>query len=398
MLLTFDETFYLEQNPDVANAVARGDFRSGEEHFLLFGQAEGRLGVRPQVSTIDFDEAFYLQQNPDVANAVARGAFRSGEEHFILFGQVEGRPYRRNNTTELTPINPEIIEPVIQNEPSLQEQEMLEEINRMRMNPAAELSLFVDRLIPISSADPDIDLALNFFDVDGSLLASQWSNLTPAQPLAWSEVLHEAASFHNQEMIDRDIQAHTVPGGPTLRERIENVGYNGAVGENIFAFATSVFQGHAAFAIDWGDTLTGIQEPPGHRNNIMRPNYREVGIAISTENNPNTDVGPLVITQNFGSPSNLENSWLLGVVFNDLNRDNFYDSGEGLGNVNVSINGVNTSFATTTMTAGGYQVQVPTGLYDVTFYGGGLIAPITQTVGVGLENVKLDLNASNFLG
>ena len=396
-MLTFDEAFYLERYPGVAEAVARGEFESGEEHFILFGQAEGRLAVRPNLTIINFDEAFYLERYPGVAEAVARGEFRSGEEHFILFGQAEGRLPSANSTDGSIPTNPEPIDPGIPNGPTPQEQEMLELTNRMRMNPAAELDILVDRLIPISSADPDVDLAVNFFEVDGNLLASQWNELTPAQPLAWSEVLHDAASSHNQDMIALDIQAHEIPGGPSLRERIENVGYNGGAGENIFAFASSVFQGHAAFAIDWGDTPTGIQEPPGHRNNIMRSDYREVGIAIVAENNPDTEVGPLVITQNFGLPSDLENSWLLGVVFNDFDGDNFYDSGEGLANTNISINGVNSSFSTTTMTAGGYQIQVPTGNYAVTFSGNGLIEPITQTVNVGLENVKLDLNTSDFI-
>ena len=90
---TFDEAFYLAQYPDVAAAVARGDFSSGEEHFQLFGQAEGRL-TAPLVD--GFDEAFYLDQNPDVAAAVARGDFSSGEEHFQLFGRAEGRLLAEN--------------------------------------------------------------------------------------------------------------------------------------------------------------------------------------------------------------------------------------------------------------------------------------------------------------
>lgn len=44
---TFDEAFYLASNPDVAAAVARGEFSSGLEHFQRFGQAEGRLGTPP---------------------------------------------------------------------------------------------------------------------------------------------------------------------------------------------------------------------------------------------------------------------------------------------------------------------------------------------------------------
>ncbi|MGK7904275.1 MAG: Ig-like domain-containing protein, partial [Hormoscilla sp.] len=83
---TFDEEFYLAQNPDVAAAVERGEFSSGFEHFQLFGLAEGRLPA-----PIAFDEGFYLAQNPDVAAAVAAGVFVNGLQHYLLFGQAEGR-------------------------------------------------------------------------------------------------------------------------------------------------------------------------------------------------------------------------------------------------------------------------------------------------------------------
>jgi hypothetical protein len=82
----FDAKFYLEQNPDVAAAVKRGDITPAE-HFLKFGQAEGRLafeGAKP------FDAEFYLKQNPDVAAAVKRGDI-SAIDHFRKYGKSEGR-------------------------------------------------------------------------------------------------------------------------------------------------------------------------------------------------------------------------------------------------------------------------------------------------------------------
>ena len=83
----FDENFYLTQNPDVALAVANGSFVNGLDHYLQFGQFEGR----PPSSQLAFDVTFYLTVNPDVALAVANGNFTSGLEHYILFGFSEGR-------------------------------------------------------------------------------------------------------------------------------------------------------------------------------------------------------------------------------------------------------------------------------------------------------------------
>jgi hypothetical protein len=81
----FDETDYLTQNPDVDRAVISGFFPSGLEHFLKHGLDEGR---NPGPG---FDSNFYLNQNPDVAQAIQNGAFDSAFEHFLLFGQREGR-------------------------------------------------------------------------------------------------------------------------------------------------------------------------------------------------------------------------------------------------------------------------------------------------------------------
>ncbi|MGA9912031.1 MAG: class I SAM-dependent methyltransferase [Paraburkholderia sp.] len=39
----------------------------------------------------DFSETRYLEQNPDVAQAVANGHFKSGADHYIRFGRTEGR-------------------------------------------------------------------------------------------------------------------------------------------------------------------------------------------------------------------------------------------------------------------------------------------------------------------
>ena len=60
----FDEHYYLQMNPDVAAAVAAGAIGSGYDHYIEYGQYEGR-SPSPY-----WDEAWYLQENPDVAAAV----------------------------------------------------------------------------------------------------------------------------------------------------------------------------------------------------------------------------------------------------------------------------------------------------------------------------------------
>ncbi len=80
----FEETAYIAQNPDVKEAITTGVVESGFEHFITFGQLEGRN------PSIWFDTDYYLEENPDVAEAVAVGTL-SAIEHFVNFGQSEGR-------------------------------------------------------------------------------------------------------------------------------------------------------------------------------------------------------------------------------------------------------------------------------------------------------------------
>jgi hypothetical protein len=83
---SFDEKDYLAANPDVAEAVKKGEMTSGRKHFIGFGYFEGRTGGMPE-----FDENWYLDTYPDVAAAVESARVASGAEHFQLVGAIEGR-------------------------------------------------------------------------------------------------------------------------------------------------------------------------------------------------------------------------------------------------------------------------------------------------------------------
>lgn len=290
--------------------------------------------------------------------------------------------------------------------PSADEQYMLELLNNMRTHPEEALAIMTSSLgDPARSSDPDIDSALRFFQTKGTTLAAQWALLSAAQPLAWNEKLYNAAEGHNNAMIAADQQTHQAPGEPALGQRATNAGYTSytLLGENVYAFAESVLHGHAGFAIDWGGpngpdpAIDGIQNPPGHRDNMMDPRFREVGIRIQAENNNSTTVGPLVISQEFGNRANLGNPWVLGVAYND-GADDGYTPGDGVGNVTVRVASVTPGgpeFMTTTMSAGGYQLQAPAGTYNITFSGGVFGDGVTyQNIVVGFQNVKVDAERS----
>lgn len=80
MAMSFNEAFYLENNPDVAAAIEAGIIPSAQFHFDNFGWQEGR---NPNPF---FDVSYYLSENPDVAEAGVNPL-----EHFLAFGASEGR-------------------------------------------------------------------------------------------------------------------------------------------------------------------------------------------------------------------------------------------------------------------------------------------------------------------
>lgn len=63
MAMSFNEAFYLENNPDVAAAIEAGVIPSAQFHFDNFGWQEGR---NPNPF---FDVSHYLSENPDVDEA-----------------------------------------------------------------------------------------------------------------------------------------------------------------------------------------------------------------------------------------------------------------------------------------------------------------------------------------
>ena len=81
-----DESWYLSQYPDVADAIRNGIVTSAKEHFLNDGYFEGRIPF-----LIAVDEAWYLEENPGVAEYIARGELLSAQQHFNDNGYREGR-------------------------------------------------------------------------------------------------------------------------------------------------------------------------------------------------------------------------------------------------------------------------------------------------------------------
>jgi hypothetical protein len=268
-------------------------------------------------------------------------------------------------------------------QPTDEEQLYLEYLNRMRANPNAE----GQRLA--AATDPNVLSAYSYYGVDLNLMQYDFSTNVPAPPLAFNANLINAARWHSGDMFTNQYQGHYQTNGGVVLDPGQRMMTNGyywwADGENVFSYAQSVFHGHAGFAVDWGYGIGGMQDPAGHRMNMMDESFREIGVGVV--DGVNGPVGPQLVTQDFGVLF-ANQPFITGVVYYDLNGNGFYDVGEGIGGVTVNVSG--SSYYAVTPDSGGYTIPVTSdGNYTVTFSDSGLYQQTVVAV-TGQRNVKVD--------
>ena len=210
-----------------------------------------------------------------------------------------------------------------------------------------------------------------------------------AQPLAFDGDLNESAENHSTWMIATDTFSHTGTGGSSPGDRMATAGYvfsgSWAWAENIAWMSTRAPAG----LLDEVEQLhTSLMNSTGHRTNILNDTYREIGIGL--EVGPYSSYEGAFVTQNFARTAS--NPFLTGVAFDDLDGDKHYDINEGLGNFTISAkNNVSGAVVTAqTSPAGGYELELASGSYTVSFTNSGFTTT-AQQVSVGSKNVKLDL-------
>lgn len=271
------------------------------------------------------------------------------------------------------------------------EQQMLWLMNRARTDPAGE------GLRLATMVDPDVALARVYFDVDLEALQGEFAAIPARPPAAFDVRLYQAARAHSDYLIANDTQEHT-----DQLLRVENAGFlYGSWRGNVFSYTRSGIHGHAAFNIDWGvGDDTGMQPGRGHRQAIMSldGDYTNVGLAVVAETDTATGVGPLVTTGNYCSANTAQanhfNRFLVGTVWRDLNDNDQYDPGEGMGAITVQPD--RGTYHAITADSGGYALPLlETGAYTVTFSGSGLDSEPTRTVVMDNRSFLLDLAYTN---
>ncbi len=88
-------------------------------------------------------------------------------------------------------------------------------------------------------------------------------------PLRYDSRLEAAARSQANLMASRDQLSHDL--GVTLRQRVANAGYDGAVGENVAGGQKSLEQ-----------AINGWLASPGHRDTLLSTKFTEFGLAVAT--------------------------------------------------------------------------------------------------------------------
>src|SRR5262245_48931729 len=89
------------------------------------------------------------------------------------------------------------------------------------------------------------------------------------EALQWNSNLAAAAELHTRTLADHGALSHRFPGEPDLTQRVSATGARfNAVAENVAVAETPE------------DAHLGLMNSPGHRANILNPNYNAVGIGV----------------------------------------------------------------------------------------------------------------------
>lgn len=112
--------------------------------------------------------------------------------------------------------------------------------------------------------------------------------------LTYDEKLEDIALLHSRDMLKYDYFSHTGRDGSNVGDRYKRAGYTSCKswGENILWFSTSKMNSMSVQQRG-AKVFDGWMNSPGHKKNILSPNYNTEGIGVAYEGNK------LMCTQNF---------------------------------------------------------------------------------------------------
>ncbi len=262
-------------------------------------------------------------------------------------------------------------------DPTILEQSHLEMINRARSNPESEAKRF------------NLDL------LEGTKPGQ--IDYSTKQPLSFNAALLTTARNHSNTMLNANFFEHTDQANHSPWDRFKAINYNySSANENIAMIGrTSSLNVIETNSELYRNLLIDNEyQNRQHRVNLFNPKYREIGIGLSLGiwHEANHSFNSALLTTDFGLRTN-GRPIVLGVVYDDQNKNNLYDPGEGIPGITIAIS---QNLTTTSASAGGFGLEVdPHHDYTLTFthpvYG-----TLTRDVHVNDLNVKVDVLLNEF--
>ena len=192
-------------------------------------------------------------------------------------------------------------------------------------------------------------------------------------PLAWSHTLHLTALRHGEDMAARSYYSPVSPEGLIAAERIRSAGYHALyAGENLGSIQwVKTAEAETCDPVEMARQVFGamlkeeLDPDSGVQPNILSPEPTELGIyAMRLPVNPEDPASGCVFTTvcDYAAPEE-PGLFLIGNVYQDLNKNGFFNLYEGIEGLTVRIGtfGGEEHVLAATGPLGEYQLPLPPG-------------------------------------
>ncbi len=325
----FDVKYYLDSNPQLNNSVFT--YSDAYEHFVTSGLsdgldasrfievdyagnslensreialAEGEIVFRDSVGNFDPEGFYSLSLNNPNSNIEITVNGLSADVDVELLngsGEIVSRAASNSNINESLNINNleagayyvRVFQGIEESNSnynlSLSVTPIDTQSNTIVLNESSPVPASSTSATPESAALPP---TINPLIEEVVALTNSYRAQHGLQPLTLNIDLSESAQIHSEDMALSDFFSHTGSNGTRVSDRTKSAGYQSSyVGENI-----------AAGYITAEEVVRGWMNSPSHRENILNPNYKEVGIGYHYLANDTGEINYNTYwTQDFGA-------------------------------------------------------------------------------------------------
>jgi uncharacterized protein YkwD len=144
-------------------------------------------------------------------------------------------------------------------------------------------------------------LALNVAEKEMFDLHNETRSAYGLGPMCLSSVLTSAARVRSQDMLNRDYFSHYTPGGVTVIDQLRRKGHYSSEPGDYHMLGENIAMGGDGYDEDTPEHLfTGLMLSEGHRENILRGEFEEVGVGARSGTYQEYDDISTIYTTVFG--------------------------------------------------------------------------------------------------